>query len=84
MMALLPFGGFLIMETSMKNFIMETVGTAIVFLREVRVELRKTSFPDRHLTTKNTAIVIAFSIAIALFLGGLDMGFSYILNTYIL
>ncbi|OGD23960.1 preprotein translocase subunit SecE [Candidatus Azambacteria bacterium RBG_16_47_10] len=56
----------------------------MVFLREVRVELRKTSFPDRHLTTKNTAIVIAFSIAIALFLGGLDMGFSYILNTYIL
>lgn len=80
----LPFGGFLNMETSMKNIILRILGVMIVFLREVRVELRKTSFPDRKLTTKNTVIVIVFSVGIALFLGGLDMGFSYILNTYIL
>lgn len=68
----------------MKNFIIRFLGVVIVFLREVRVELRKTSFPDKKLTMTNTAIVIAFSIGIALFLGGLDMGFSYILNAYIL
>lgn len=83
-MSTLPFGGFLNMETSMKNIILRLLGVMIVFLREVRVELRKTSFPDKNLTIKNTVIVIVFSVAIALFLGGLDMGFSYILNTYIL
>lgn len=79
----LPFEGFLNMATSMKNYIIRVLGALIVFLREVRSELRKTSFPDRHVTAKNTAIVIAFSVAIALFLGGLDMLFSYILNAYI-
>lgn len=80
----LPFGGFLNMETSMKNLIIRFLGVMITFLREVRVELRKTSFPSKKLTTQNTIIVIVFSVAIALFLGGLDMLFSYILNAYIL
>lgn len=68
----------------MKNIIIRLLGTMIVFLREVRAELRKTSFPSKKLTTQNTIIVIIFSVAIALFLGGLDMFFSYILNAYIL
>jgi len=52
-------------------------------LREVRVELKKTSFPDRRATTKDTLLVIAFSIAVALFLGGLDSVFSYLLNRFV-
>ncbi|MEK7519770.1 MAG: preprotein translocase subunit SecE [Patescibacteria group bacterium] len=58
--------------------------TTVTFLREVRVELTKTSFPSRQVTTKNTVIVIAFSIVMALFLGLLDILFSYLLNTYII
>ena len=58
--------------------------TTIAFLREVRVELKKTSFPTQRATVRNTIIVIAFSLAVALFLGSLDMAFTYLLNTFVL
>ena len=56
----------------------------IVYLREVKSELKKTSFPDRPTTIKNTLVVIVFSLSMAIFLGALDMIFSYILNAYII
>lgn len=55
----------------------------IVFLREVRTELSKTSFPTRAITVKYTLIVIAFSLVMALFLGGLDLVFSYLLTKFV-
>ena len=57
---------------------------AVVYLKEVRTELSKTSFPTRELTIKNTIIVLAFSLAVAIFLGALDSVFSYLLNRYII
>ena len=60
------------------------INTAIAFLREVRVELKKTSFPNRRATARNTVIVIAFSLAVAMFLGSLDIVFTYLLNTFVL
>ncbi len=60
------------------------MNTAITFLREVRTELKKTSFPTRQTTVRNTLIVIAFSVATALFLGGMDMAFSYALTKFAL
>ena len=57
---------------------------AVVYLKEVRTELSKTSFPTRELTIKNTIIVLAFSLAAAIFLGALDTVFSYLLNRYII
>lgn len=65
------------------NFISRAVNGTIVFLREVRVELKKTSFPDRRTTTRDTFLVIAFSLAVAIFLGGLDSVFSYLLNRFV-
>ena len=53
-------------------------------MKEVRAELSKTSFPTRELTIKNTIIVLAFSLAVAIFLGALDTVFSYLLNNYII
>jgi len=58
--------------------------SAVVYLKEVRAELSKTSFPTRELTIKNTIIVLAFSLAVAIFLGALDTVFSYLLNNYII
>ncbi len=55
----------------------------IVFLREVRTELSKTSFPTRAITVRYTLIVIAFSLVLSLFLGGLDLVFSYLLTTFV-
>lgn len=57
--------------------------STITFLREVRTELNKTSFPTRAITVRYTLIVIAFSLAIALFLGGLDLVFSYLLTKFV-
>ena len=53
------------------------------FLKEVRVELRKVSWPTRTETTQYTLVVIGVSVAVMLFLGGLDYLFSYILNTFV-
>jgi len=48
----------------------------ISFIKEAREELSKVSWPSRQQTVKYTGIVIAFSLAVALFLGVLDMFFS--------
>lgn len=65
------------------NMISRFFNSIIVFLREVRTELSKTSFPTRAITVKYTLIVIAFSLVMALFLGGLDLVFSYLLTKFV-
>lgn len=60
------------------------IASAVVFLREVKTELKKTSFPDRRTTVRNTILVIIFSLAVAIFLGSLDMLFTYLLNRFVL
>jgi len=50
------------------------------FLRDVRVELAKVTWPTRRQTTQYTLSVIFMSIAVALFLGGWDSIFGFILH----
>jgi len=45
------------------------------FLSEVATELRKVTWPTRQETTKLTAAVIIISLAVGLFVGGLDILF---------
>ncbi len=66
------------------HFFLRFFSAAILFLREVKAELKKTSFPDRRTTVRHAIVVILFSAAAAVFLGGLDMLFVYILNTFVL
>ncbi len=54
------------------------------FLKEVRQELKKVSWPSRQETIKYTLIVIGVSAAVAIFLGGLDFLFVWVLNKFIL
>ena len=49
---------------------------AIQFLREVKVELKKVTWPSRKQTIGSTAVVIALVMLISLFLGVVDMGLS--------
>lgn len=56
----------------------------IAFLRDVRLELAKVSWPTRSQTIKYTAAVLLMSAFVALFLGGLDTVFEYILNKLLL
>lgn len=44
----------------------------ITFLREVRSELRKVAWPSRRETMNLTVVVIALSVVVGLFLGGVD------------
>ena len=50
------------------------------FLKDVRVELKKVSWPTREETVRLTGIVILMSVALAAFLGLLDFGFLTLLN----
>ena len=56
----------------------------ISFLKEAKTELTKVNWPTREKTINYTLIVIGISIAVALFLGGLDYFFGYLLKTLIL
>lgn len=49
---------------------------ALQFLREVRIELKKVTWPSRKQTVGSTAVVIVLVMIISLFLGLVDMGLS--------
>ncbi len=51
-------------------------GNWIQFLREVKIELSKVTWPSRKQTIGSTVVVIVFVFLIALFLGAVDIGLS--------
>ncbi|MAF20781.1 MAG: preprotein translocase subunit SecE [Parcubacteria group bacterium] len=57
---------------------------AIKFLKEVRLELKRVTWPTRQDTIKHTLLVIGLTLAVAAFLGGLDFLFGWLLNEFIL
>lgn len=50
------------------------------FLREVKVELKKVTWPSRKQTMGSTIVVIILVIAISLFLGLVDIGLSSLIR----
>jgi preprotein translocase subunit SecE len=50
------------------------IGLVKDFLREVRIELKKVTWPSRKETIAATAMVILLSVLVAFFLGLLDVG----------
>lgn len=50
------------------------------FLKDVRIELKKVSWPSREEIIKLTGVVILVSVIIASFLGLLDFTFITLLN----
>lgn len=53
------------------------------FLKEVILETKKINWPTRQETIRYTLVVIGLSVAVAIFLGGLDFIFTTILNKFI-
>ena len=51
------------------------MSTLISFLNEVIAELKKVTWPTREETIKLTVVVIAISIIVGAFIGGLDWMF---------
>ncbi len=52
----------------------------IQFFREVRIEIKKISWPQRNETIASTSIVIIIVLVIGLFLGIVDVGLSRIIK----
>ncbi|MBU1102088.1 preprotein translocase subunit SecE [Patescibacteria group bacterium] len=59
-------------------------GKIITFLKEVRLELKKVTWPTRQETIKHTLAVIVISLAVAAFLGAADLLFTWLLNTFVI
>ena len=56
----------------------------IDFIKDVRVELSKVSWPTRDQMVQYTLVVLGLSFAIAIFLGAWDGFLQWILNRFIL
>jgi preprotein translocase subunit SecE len=56
----------------------------IVFLREAKAELLKVNWPSKMQARNYTLTVVGISIAVAIFLGGLDYIFEYIIKTFVI
>jgi len=54
------------------------------YLGEVKVEMKKVNLPTRQETIKYTLIVIGLSAAVAIFLGGLDFLFAFLISKFLL
>lgn len=55
-----------------------------IYLKEVRLELGKVNWPTKAETIRYTAVVIGVSLTVAVFLGGMDYIFSWLLNKFVL
>jgi len=56
------------------------IGKSLQFLREVKVELKKVTWPSRKQTMGSTLVVIILVMIISLFLGVVDVGLSGIIR----
>jgi len=63
---------------------MNIVQKIITFLKGVKVELKKVTWPTKQEAIKHTITVIAVSIAAAAFLGGIDFLFNYLIEKFII
>lgn len=63
---------------------MKFLNKIITFLKETKVELKKVNWPTRKQSIKYTLIVIGVSFAVAIFLGGLDFLFTWIISKFLL
>jgi preprotein translocase subunit SecE len=56
----------------------------INFLKEVKMEIRKINWPDRNKTIKYTMVVLGITLIIAIYLGGLDFLFTFLLEKFVI
>jgi len=55
-----------------------------IFLKEVRLEIKKVNWPTRKETFRYTIIVIGVSLGVAIFLGTLDFIFKTLITKFVL
>lgn len=57
---------------------------AMQFFQEAKAEMLKVNWPTKKQTINYTGLVVAVSLVVAGFLGGLETAFGFILRTYII
>ena len=67
-------------KPSVKERASGTIDTIGQFLREVRIELSKVTWPTRKDTIASTSVVLVIVILIAAFLGIVDLGLSRLMR----
>ena len=60
------------------------MGRLFRFLKEVQLEMKRVNWPTRQQVVQNTMLVLAISIAVAVFLGALDFLFISILDRFVI
>jgi len=63
---------------------MRILDKIVNFLKETRVEMKKVNWLTRNEVIKYTLIVIGLSFVVALFLGGLDFLFTFLISKFLL
>ena len=53
------------------------------FLKEVKVELTKVTWPTRQEVMRLTVIVVAVSVAVGIYIGGLDLVFTKLTHLFL-
>ena len=56
------------------------MATPVQFFEETRSELQKVTWPSRNEVTRLTMVVIAVSVLVGLYIGGLDFVFTKLLQ----
>ncbi|MEK7143831.1 MAG: preprotein translocase subunit SecE [Patescibacteria group bacterium] len=54
-----------------------------LYIQESRQEFKRVNWPTRQETVRLTMIVIGVSLAVAIFLGALDLFLAYLLETFL-
>jgi preprotein translocase subunit SecE len=60
------------------------MNAVLTFLVEAKVELARVNWPTREQIIHFTILVIAISIAVAVFLGSLDFLFSFLVERFLI
>jgi len=63
---------------------MKILDKIVNFLKETRVEMKKVNWLTRNEVIKYTLIVIGLSFVVAMFLGGLDFLFTFLISKFLL
>lgn len=60
------------------------MNSVFTFLTEAKVELSRVNWPSQKQVIRYTVLVISISIAVALFLGSLDLLFSSLVERFLI
>ena len=66
------------------NILKKIVFTAIRFLREVKIEMKRVNWLTRKEVFRYTALVVAVSVVAGVYLGALDIFFTWLLSNFAL